>query len=177
MKRPLEVSAPPGSRAAALLHGADFHDAWAIDSSDAERPALGHFIVAARRSPGWIEACMKARNRVGRWVGLKDLGTLGALDAHKAAEAYLPGDRVGIFTVFENGFDEALIGDRDRHLDVVLSIHRQPVPGGGQVRITVTTIVHVKNRLGRLYMLPVKPMHRLIAPAVLAMVGRAAPAA
>lgn len=88
------------------------------------------------------------------------------------AASYKTGDRVGIFTVFENHFDEALIGDKDKHLDVVLSIHRHEVPEKKLVAITITTVVHVKNRLGSLYMLPVKPMHRLIAPAVLASIGR-----
>ena len=116
---------------------------------------------------------MKARNRVGRFVGLKDLGTLSGVADGKPASAYRPGERVGIFTVFENAEDEALIGDKDKHLDVVLSIHREK-RRPGQVVITVTTIVHVKNLLGRIYMVPVKPMHRLIAPAVLAAIGHCA---
>ncbi|MDR2328646.1 MAG: DUF2867 domain-containing protein, partial [Comamonas sp.] len=72
--------------------------------------------------------------------------------------------------------DEALIGDSDKHLNVVLSVHRAPVAGRqGQVAITITTVVHVRNLLGHLYMLPVAPMHRRIAPAVLAALGHAQP--
>lgn len=111
---------------------------------------------------------MTARNRLGRIVGLKDLGTLSEVAAGKAASAYQPGERVGIFTVFENTFDEALIGDEDKHLNVVLGIHRKAHSDEKRVSITVTTVVHVKNMLGSIYMLPVKPMHRLITPAVLA---------
>lgn len=48
-----------------------------------------------------------------------------------------------------------------KRLEVVLSVHCAR-PTGQPVRATVTTVVHTKNRLGRLYMLPVKPMHRLI---------------
>lgn len=174
--RPVEAEVPPGSRVAALLAGASFHDAWRITSGDADLCALGHFIAAARRTPSWVDACMTARNRAGRLVGLKDLGTLSDVAADKPASAYRPGERVGIFTVFENTFDEALVGDRDKHLDVVLGIHRKPsMQGGGrQAVVTVTTVVHVKNMLGRLYMLPVRPMHRLIAPAVLSAIGHGA---
>lgn len=172
----VESEVPSNSHVASLLVGASFHDSWSIVSEDAESSALAHFIVAARRTPGWIDLCMKARNRVGRFVGLKDLGTLSGVADGKPASAYRPGDRVGIFTVFENAEDEALIGDKDKHLDVVLSIHREK-RRPGQVVITVTTIVHVKNLLGRIYMVPVKPMHRLIAPAVLAAIGRTAPEA
>ncbi|SEQ14883.1 Protein of unknown function [Solimonas aquatica] len=115
---------------------------------------------------------MRIRNRVVQRLGLKNLGAMSSLAADKPAQAYVAGERIGIFTVFENSFNEALIGDRDKHLDVVLSIHRQLQAGGREVLITVSTVVHVKNALGRLYMFPVWPMHRLIAPAVLASLGR-----
>ena len=65
------------------------------------------------------------------------------------------------------------LGDSDKHLDVVLSVHRAPL-GGDAVTITVTTVVHVKNWLGHMYMLPVRPMHRLITPAVLSRLPRPA---
>jgi hypothetical protein len=174
--RPVETEVPRNSRVAALLVGANFYDSWSITSDDVKAAALDYFIVAAKRTPRWIDLCMKARNRVGRFVGLKDLGTLSGVADEKPASAYKPGDRVGIFTVFENAVDEALIGDKDKHLNVVLSIHREECLGG-KVAVTVTTVVHVKNMLGRIYMLPVKPMHRLIAPAVLAAIGGASHAA
>lgn len=165
---PVESAVPPGSRIAQRLAGASFHDSWSIVSDATGLSALEHFILAARKTPRWIEICMRARNLVGGLVGLKNLGTLSALKLGKPAASYGPGDRVGIFTVFENTFDEALIGDDDKHLKVVLSIHRKSDISSLD---TVTTVVHVKNALGRLYMLPVKPMHRLIAPAVLSSLG------
>jgi len=172
---PRETVAPPGSRVAALLPGANFHDAWCIASSAVHSSALDLFLAAIQRTPKWVDACMGLRNRAGALVGLKNLGRLSAVPAAKPASAYAPGDRVGIFTLFENAFEEALLGDKDKHLDVVLSVHRGAAGGDGRVLVTVTTVVHVHNALGRLYMLPVKPMHRLIAPAVLAAIGRGAP--
>lgn len=109
---------------------------------------------------------MQARNRAGQLVGLKDLGTLSQIDPDKPSDAYQAGDRIGIFTVLANLPDEALVGDSDKHLDVVLSVHLTAL-SHTMVAITITTVVHVKNLLGQLYMLPVRPMHRLIAPAVL----------
>ena len=173
--RPAEARVPADSRAAALLPGADFHDAWSLDLAATPSPALAYFIAAARRTPPWVDACMVLRNRVGALVGLKDLGALSALAPGKSAEDYRPGDRVGIFTVFENAFEEAVLGDEDKHLTVMLSVHRGPVRDDGRLLLTVSTIVHVKTLLGRLYMLPVRPMHRLIAPTVMgsmASIGR-----
>ncbi len=176
-QRAVETVPPAGSRAQALAPGAHFSDAWSITSSRADASALELFIAAARRTPRWIDACMALRNRAVAAFGLKDLGRLSGIPAGKAAASYRPGERVGIFTLFEDSFDEALLGDRDRHLDVVVSVHRRAIPGGGRVAVTVTTIVHVKNLLGRLYMLPVKPMHRLIAPAVMRTLADGDPAA
>lgn len=173
--RPQETTLPTNSRIAALVTGASFYDCWCITTGDKHLPALGYFIAAAARTPRWINLCMAMRNRIGSWLGLKDLGALSGLDANRPAASYQPGERVGIFTLIENNADEALIGDKDKHLNVVLSIHRYLHPESAQVTITITTVVHVNNWLGRLYMLPVKPMHRLIAPAVLAGIAQQAP--
>ena len=171
MLRPIISSVPPNSLAGTRLHGASFHDAWSITSKHIDRSALDHFLVAAQRTPRWVNLAMAARNAVVQMVGLKNLGTLSEIDASKPSSAYQPGERVGIFTLFENTFDEVLLGDRDKHLDVVLSVHRRLLPSGDAVEVTLTTVVHVKNLLGRLYMLPVKPAHRIIAPAVLARIA------
>lgn len=174
---PRETTVPVNSRASLRLDGASFHDAWCITSDRTERSAIEHFLEAARRTPRWVHAAMSARNRVVQLVGLKHLGALDDLPSARAPSDYGPGDRLGIFTVFENTFDELLCGDRDKHLDVLLSVHRRLLPGGASVEVTLTTVVHVKNLLGRLYMLPVTPAHRLIAPAVLAGLVEPAPAA
>jgi hypothetical protein len=163
-----EAEVPHNSRAAQLLDGASFHDAWRVTSARTERSALDHFLAAAERTPGWVNVAMRARNRVVQLFGLKNLGTLDNLDQARTPRTYSSGDRVGIFTLFEESFDEVLLGDRDKHLNVVLSVHRKLLPDGKAVEVTLTTIVHVKNLLGRLYMLPVTPAHRIIAPAVLA---------
>ena len=122
------------------------------------------------RTPAWIDRMMALRNRVVQLVGLKDLGRLTRIDLARADENYQPGQRVGIFTLVSQTPDEVLVVDRDKHLDVVVSVHCAR-PAGQPVRVTVTTVVHTKNRLGRLYMLPVRPMHKLIAPSVLRAIG------
>ena len=173
---PRKSEVPLSSKAAQLLQGASFYDAWSITSTKVDRSALEHFLAAAEKTPDWVNAAMGARNRIVQLFGLKNLGALDNLDVTRKPEAYKPGDRVGIFTLFENAFDEVLLGDRDKHLNVVLSVYRRPLPGGRDVEVTLTTVVHVKNLLGRLYMLPVAPAHRIIAPAVLAGIAEPSPA-
>lgn len=164
---PYKTSVPEGSFIAGRLAGASFYDAWSIRSGELKRSALEHFIAVAVKTPRWVEVCMSLRNRAVALVGLKSLGQFSSLQSNKPASSYQPGDRVGIFTLFENTFNEVLLGDKDKHLDVVLSVHRGSLPSDNQVVVTVTTVVHVHNTLGWFYMLLVKPMHRLIAPAVL----------
>jgi hypothetical protein len=161
----VETRPPPGSRILSRLPACDFHDAWATRAGSPELSAIGQFKKAAAATPRWVDACMAMRNLFARCVGLKDLGLISAVDPTRPDDAYRPGDRLGIFTVIENHPDELLVGDHDRHLEVVLSVHCRRDPEGAV--ITVTTVVHVHSWLGRLYMLPVAPMHRRIVPAVL----------
>ncbi|WP_457417881.1 DUF2867 domain-containing protein [Roseateles sp. P5_E7] len=168
---PQETQAPPDSLIAKLVPGSYFHDAWAMPAGDPSLSALGQFMKASGRTPRWVSACMTLRNRVVSLFGLKNLGGLENLPRHKAEADYRPGDRVGIFTLFENTPGEVLLGDRDKHLDVTLSVHLTPQPVGAAL-VTLTTVVRVHNLLGRAYMLPVTPMHRLIAPTVLRAVAQ-----
>lgn len=163
---PRLTSPPPGARIRAQLPGAYFHDAWAVAAARPELSPIEQFVRAARATPAWVASCMRLRNHLVRPFGLKNLGDLAALQPPRGAGAYQVGDRVGIFTLFAQHADELLLGDRDRHLDVTLSLHQ----AGGVV--TLSTVVHIHGLLGRLYMLPVKPMHHLIAPAVLRRVGQ-----
>lgn len=170
---PVETTVPASSALAQSLPGAYFHDAWAIAPRDPGASALAMFLNVTADTPGWVNTLMALRNRVVSLAGLKNLGTLSGLDPNKPASAYQVGDRVGIFTLFANTPDEVLLGDKDKHLDVMLSVHKTVDARSGQVLATVSTVVHVHNWLGRLYMLPVTPMHRLIAPAVLRGAARA----
>jgi hypothetical protein len=158
---------PRASAINARLPGAYFHDCYSITVPDATRTALGYFLAAVANTPGWVNGLMALRNKAVRLVGLKDLGGLGGFDRSKPESAYAPGDRVGIFTLYSNTDDEVLLGESDKHLVVVLAVFRHPVDANGARAISITTVVHVRNWLGRAYMLPVAPLHKLIAPAVL----------
>lgn len=150
------------------LAGAYFYDAYRMEVPDPTRTAMGYFLQAAQSTPDWVNRLMWLRNRMVAWVGLKNLGQINALDPQKAEQQYAPGERIGIFTLRSNQADEVLVFDRDKHLEVVLSVHRLPRQAGQAQAIVVSTVVHVHNLLGRLYMLPVTPLHQRIVPAVMA---------
>ncbi|CAM3882526.1 hypothetical protein CCOS865_02956 [Pseudomonas reidholzensis] len=146
---------------------AGFRHCQVITLDDRGLPAMAHFLRLMRRMPGWIDSLMVLRNRLVNLLGLKDLGRLTGVDAARSPDSYQPGERVGIFTLVTNTDDEVLLVDSDRHLDVHIALMRRPGPQPGQCQVLVTTVVRTHNLLGRLYMLPVAPFHRLITPIAL----------
>lgn len=152
---------PPHAEIARQLGGADFHDCYSTDLAATPLSALELYLRVVATTPGWVNAAMALRNRIVQLAGLKNLGLLSDIDSAKPASAYQVGDRVGIFTISYLSEQEVILGDSDKHLDVKLSICK--LPG----KVAISTVVHTKNALGRLYMLFVAPAHRRIVPATL----------
>lgn len=155
-----------------LASGAAFIDCRRIDVSDTERTAMGHALQAMSCTPAWINRAMLLRNAIVQRLGLKDLGALSHIDRTREESSYQPNDRVGIFTLLANSPDEVLMADKDKHLDVYLALNRLPLNADGTRTLVMSTVVHTHNWLGTLYMLPVAPFHRLIAPITLRNVTR-----
>jgi len=149
------------------LPRADFADGHAgmLPPEAATHSALALALHTFTQSPGWVDWLMRARNRVVGLFGLKDLGALSAVAPDKRPEDYRVGDRIGIFTLRYLSPEEVILGDSDKHLDVLVSVCKRPQ--GGATQLVVSTVVHVHNRLCRLYMLFVGPAHKVIAPATL----------
>jgi len=144
-----------------LAVSSDFQDSWSIQAAYPELDPLDQFLRVVSSTPGWIDFLMNQRNRIAGLFGLKDLGALSEIDSSKSSSSYMIGDRVGIFTLIEQHQQEVLLGDDDRHLNVVVSVHKA-VDAIGHTFVTVSTMVYIKNWVGRLYMLPVAPAHHII---------------
>jgi hypothetical protein len=144
------------------LHTAYFYDCYAIEIPPDSRSPLALYLDVVSRTPRWIDFLMKLRNKIVAQLGLKDMGRLSGIDSCKPVQSYGVGDRAGIFKVLELREHEVILGETDKHLDVKLSVTKQEV--GACVVVSVSTVVHVHNFTGRLYMFFVKPAHRIIAP-------------
>ena len=107
---------------------------------------------------------MAVRNRVASVIGLRNLGQLASLDIEKRADDYQVGDRIGIFTLLSISEKEVILGDSDRHLDVKVSVYRQTKEAR---QIFISTVVHVHNVMGKVYMLVITPLHKLIVPSTI----------
>ncbi|EKT4097835.1 TPA: DUF2867 domain-containing protein [Stenotrophomonas maltophilia] len=154
------MSAPPsaGSVLRTQLPGADFVHACHATTRRDGRSALQAYRDMAASIPGWFDGLMALRIHGMRLLGMKHLGSLRAVHDTDDPAA---GQRLGIFTLQSLDDDAIVLEDDDRHLRVQLALQWQ-----GDV-LEVVTVVHTHNAFGRLYMLPVAPVHRLIVPHLL----------
>lgn len=158
---------PPFSALQSILSTADFFDCHSVELPPDARSPLELYLNVVARTPRWVDFLMAVRNKVVGRLGLKDMGALSRIDLDKPAQAYRIGDRAGIFKLLELHDREVVLGEFDKHLDVRISVAKQDDPG--KTTVSVSTVVHVHNTLGRVYMFFVVPAHRVIAPATVAM--------
>jgi Protein of unknown function (DUF2867) len=150
------------------LRTAYFYDCYMVALPLEERSPLELYLSVVSRTPRWIDFLMNVRNKIVALFGLKDMGALSAIDPSKPAHAYRIGDQIGIFKLIELHEHEVILGETDTHLDVKISVAKQNKLGG--TAVSVSTVVHVHNAMGRLYMFFVTPAHRIIAPATISKV-------
>lgn len=162
------VPIPAACALAATRHDADFADAWEVLVPASSLTATEIYRALSRQTPGWINRLMRLRNQLVQPLGLKDLGALSAVPSGEA----VPGQRMGLFEVVSVAPAELVLQDDDKHLVVRLSVLKQGHDASHD-RLTLSTVVHIHNSLGRVYMWFVGPAHKIIAPALL----RRAPAA
>lgn len=167
--KPTLCDLPRNSRIAQALPGSDFADCYQFDDLWPDLNAFDTYLTLVARTPGWMNALMAMRNQAVRLVGLKHLGNLSTAIDSKPASAYAVGDRVGIFSLRHVQNDEVIVWDNDKHLHVQLSLVKHRVDGAPMV--SLSTVVHIHNRLGRCYMAIVGPAHRVIVPRMLAQVA------
>lgn len=152
---------PLDSAMQALKDQADYWDAYEVGVPDDGRSALECYLELVSGTPKWIDLLMTIRNAVVRLFLLKPVGRLADVRGARAARSLGPGDRAGIFTIRTVCDREVVLEIRDTHLDSLVSVYKQGAC------LTVISMVFYHNLLGRLYMLPVAPMHRMIVRSIL----------
>ena len=101
------------------------------------------------RSPSWVTGLMTMRNTLVRPLGLKvdDAGSDGV-------------ERIGFFPVVSETPRRIVFGLQDKHLDFcgVVDVENSD----GSCHVTVTTLVHLHNLLGRAYLTAILPFLKMI---------------
>ena len=155
------VPLPANCQLTPTQHDADLADAYETLVPQSDLSAIDIYCAVMRQTPGWVDALMRLRNKVVKPLGLKDLGAL----SNVAARAAAPGQRMGLFEVVSVSPNELVLQDDDNHLLVQLSVLKQSHDATHD-KLTISTVVHIHNTLGRVYMAFVGPAHKVIAPAV-----------
>jgi hypothetical protein len=160
----LPVGVPEESTLRSWLANADFHDAWSAPLHNDALTPTEIFLRASHRAPAWIGRLMALRNLIVRQIGLKDVGSMSDATA-KPVDAYTVGDRLGIFTIMSLTPNELLLGIDDSHLDVRVSVMKTGRAGAEEC--VISTVVHVHNWVGHVYMAPVGRIHPLVVKAMM----------
>jgi hypothetical protein len=157
------VAFPAHSAVAGLYESTNLADAFAIQlpsGASTDPDVLWRFLIA--QQPSWIGWLTNARDAIVASFGLKTAKHLATLSSEASA------DRIGIFKVYGKSENEIVLGEDDKHLDFRLSVLRTPAlsPTLG-AQLTVSTVVHCHNLLGRAYIWVIAPFHRLVVKASL----------
>jgi hypothetical protein len=157
------VALPAQSAITRVYDPVHLADAFAIHlpaGASCDPELLARFLFA--HQPAWVGALMRVRDTIVARFGLKTGSQLAALGAGAQ-----PG-RVGIFRIYATSPQEIVLGEDDRHLDFRVSVLCSNEPGQGMApRVTVSTVVHCHNLLGRSYLFIIAPFHRLVVKASL----------
>jgi hypothetical protein len=116
----------------------------------------------------WVEGLFAIRNKVAGLLGLRTPENLK--NRHQLLEActFQPGQRLGLFTVFEKNEQELILGEDDKHLNFRVSLLLENLlDGTGKKKISITTAVTFNNRFGRFYFMLVRPFHKIIVKTML----------
>jgi hypothetical protein len=139
------------------LPNAHYADAYCVEIGATEEATIDDFAHAIFDEPaGWISTLMNLRDRIVSLFGLKT-----AKDLRRERSP----DRLGMFKVFSRTENELLVGEDDRHLDFRISVLCSR--SGETSQVCLVTVVKTKNIVGRLYLFPVKYVHRIVVRSML----------
>jgi hypothetical protein len=167
------VALPSESRVSRIYETTNLADAFEVrlPKGAITDPELLARFVLSQQAP-WVAGLMRVRDALVAGFGLK---TSKQLQAPAASSVVSGSDkRIHIFKVYETSTHEILLGEDDKHLDFRVSVLHQTrtVAAQSASYVTVSTVVHCHNRLGRLYILLIAPFHRLIVQSSLRRAAR-----
>jgi len=146
---------PPSASLVAPRHELGFlHSASAIIDTDASVFQLYCLMTAA--SPSWLKSAFRIRDSISQHFHVEKIGGFSGVPPQTAP---LESEKLDFFSVESISAQKLVLTSRDTHLAVMVSID---AIGVQQRRLHITTSVKTFNTFGRLYMLPVAPIHGVI---------------
>ncbi len=122
------------------------------------------FHKSSANRPKWIRRLMKIRNAITSLFGLKDTQIDNTAINNQTVEI---GEKLGMFEIFDKLDNELILGKNDKHLNFRISVMTDYNQVSNETKLTLSTVVKYNNFFGKLYLIPVKPFHKLIVPVML----------
>ncbi len=160
MARVRKIAFPTESRLHPSLDQAFYSDAFETDLADTRLTSSEIAARAFASTPAWVDGLVRLRDRIVSLFGLKTVGRLKLASHGWVSSTPSVGDPFSIFQVVSVDDAELVLGIDDTHLDVRLSFLKRL--HGPRASYVVGSWVKTHNRLGRVYMLAVAPVHRLL---------------
>ena len=137
-----------------------------IIRTDNDVISIGRLFLTS--GPKWADSLMLIRDKVVGVFGLKTSEQLTAEARNPDNFKFQVGEQLDIFKVYAKTENELVLGDDDKHLSFRVSLLLDCKNNDiGKKKIMITTMVEYKNIFGRIYFLPVKPIHQLIVKGTL----------
>jgi len=158
-----EINIPNTSLAICSLPRIDFADAFRCELPENQLQNIDSVTRAIFLTiPQWITALLELRNIIVRPFGLK---TSIDVEPSNVQDELKPGTAVGVFEVLNRRLDEIMLGEDDQHLNYRVSVQLEREEE--KCWVIISTVVTFNNWLGRAYFVPVKPVHKIIVPAMI----------
>ena len=108
--------------------------------------------------PAWIKWMLVLRTKI---VSLFGIGgpTLARIKGTVRKDKYAIGEKIGLFTLYEQREDEIIAGGDDKRLDFRVSL--QKLTDARVTRVVLTTVITTHNFFGKFYLFVILPFHRL----------------
>lgn len=122
--------------------------------------ALDAYTISTTNISWPLRMAFKIRDKISALAGVK---AIHGFEPAKSGKPIQVGDMLDFFTVETISDQELALTSRDKHLSVMVAFKLIRLKSDNQ-RLSVTTSVKVHNFFGKLYMLPVAPVHSVIIP-------------
>ena len=159
-----EIDAPSTSLAMRSLPRLDFADAFKCQLPEDQPQNIDSVTRAIFLTmPQWVAQLLELRNVIVRPFGLKT--SIDAVPSNSQEELQ-PGTAVGAFEILDRRQnEEIMLGEDDKHLDYRVSIQLERKEK--RCWVVVSTVVKFNNWLGQAYFVPVRPVHKIVVPAMM----------
>ncbi|MDB5012926.1 MAG: hypothetical protein JWQ25_1128 [Daejeonella sp.] len=145
----------------------DYRDAYTAEFLFPADLSIDECVQAFFNSaPKWVTGLMNFRNKMVKSLGLKTSGIFDK-EEQKANFKVEVGNGLGLFKILKKSPKEVMMGEDDKHLNFRVSLLLTKEDSFNNYRLTLSTAVKMNNLFGKMYFLPVKPIHKLIVPVML----------